>query len=263
MFLIIKLATPCRFLAVLTLLLTSCQVSEKWAFEQPSHHFSVDHTPSQLAPSPALSHQGPIATVAQPASPIFASAQPIYQPPVSQQPVMQIPVANYRAAVQTTAIRAASVQVPVNPNPTPVSAFSSGPRGKVTLVNGRAVAPADAPAVVRRVVEAGNRLQDKPYKWGGGHAQLNDDGYDCSGAVSYVLREAGLMKGSTTSKGFFTYGESGEGEWITVWTKEGHAFIIVGGLRLDTGGSLRRTGPRWKTKKRSYKNCVARHPKGL
>jgi len=115
---------------------------------------------------------------------------------------MQIPVANYRAAVQTTAIRAASVQVPVNPNPTPVSAFSSGPRGKVTLVNGRAVAPADAPAVVRRVVEAGNRLQDKPYKWGGGHAQLNDDGYDCSGAVSYVLREAGLMKGSTTSKGF-------------------------------------------------------------
>lgn len=133
----------------------------------------------------------------------------------------------------------------------------------MTLVNGLAVAPPDAPPVVHRAVAAGNRLQKMPYKWGGGHAKLNDDGYDCSGTVSYVLRKAGLMKDQMPSRGFFKYGDSGEGEWITVWVRDGHVFMIVGGLRLDTGGSTTRTGPRWKTKKRSYKDLVPRHPRGL
>ena len=47
------------------------------------------------------------------------------------------------------------------------------------------------PPPVIRAIAAGNRLQGKPYKWGGGHARLQDSGYDCSGTVSYVLREAG------------------------------------------------------------------------
>ncbi|MDP0491580.1 MAG: peptidoglycan endopeptidase [Verrucomicrobiota bacterium JB023] len=136
------------------------------------------------------------------------------------------------------------------------------PRGKVRLVNGRAVAPPDAPLVVRQAVEAGNRLQRYPYKWGGGHAVLNDTGYDCSGAVSYVLREAGLMADQRPSRGFLTYGQAGEGDWITVWAKEGHVFMTVGGLRLDTGGSSRRTGPRWKEASRSYRGFIARHPRG-
>ena len=223
----------------------------------------MNHTTPRSTLAGTLPPQQSVAAVAPVFQPVVASQQLAYQQPLPQQPILQIPVTNYRSAVQPTAIRTSTSQIPVSHNPTPVRAFSSGPRGKVTLVNGRAVAPADAPDVVRRVVDAGNRLQNKPYKWGGGHAQLNDSGYDCSGTVSYVLREAGLMKGSTTSKGFFTYGESGEGDWITVWTKKGHVFIIVGGLRLDTGGSTTRTGPRWKTKKRSYKDCVARHPRGL
>ena len=135
--------------------------------------------------------------------------------------------------------------------------------GKTALYkNGKAYAPRNAPTPVKKAIAAGNRLQGKPYKWGGGHRRLNDSGYDCSGAVSYVLREAGLLRGQMVSKGFFNYGQPGRGEWITVYVRKGHVFIVVAGLRLDTGGG-RRTGPRWKPASRSAKGHAMRRPRGL
>lgn len=131
------------------------------------------------------------------------------------------------------------------------------------FVDGLAYAPKGAPRAVRRAIEAGNRLQGKPYKWGGGHARLNDSGYDCSGAVSYVLREAGLLNGQMPSSGFFEYGKRGEGDWITIYVREGHVFMTVAGLRLDTGWGSNRTGPRWLTKTRPGKGHIVRHPPGL
>jgi hypothetical protein len=130
------------------------------------------------------------------------------------------------------------------------------------LKNGMAYAPRRAPAAVKRAIAAGNRLQNKPYKWGGGHARHHDSGYDCSGTVSYVLREAGLLKGSMPSSGFFEYGKKGEGKWITVYTRRGHVFMTVAGLRLDTGGSRARSGPRWKPQTRAGRGHVMRHPAG-
>jgi hypothetical protein len=56
------------------------------------------------------------------------------------------------------------------------------------LKDGFAYAPKKAPHRVIAAIAAGNRLQGKPYKWGGGHRIENDTGYDCSGTVSYVLR---------------------------------------------------------------------------
>ena len=135
--------------------------------------------------------------------------------------------------------------------------------GRTALLrNGIAYAPRKAPAAVKRAIAAGNRLQNKPYKWGGGHARLNDSGYDCSGTVSYVLREAGLMKGSMPSKSFFGYGKKGYGDWISVYVRDGHVFMTVAGLRLDTGGSGARSGPRWKPETRAGKGHVVRHPAG-
>jgi len=134
---------------------------------------------------------------------------------------------------------------------------------KVRLVGGRAIAPAHAPEVVKRAVAAGNRMQRFPYKFGGGHARLNDDGYDCSGSVSYVLREAGIMSDQMISSGFLNFGQGGTGDWITVWAKKGHVFLTVGGLRFDTGGSPKSNGPRWKDRKRSRSGFVPRHPPGL
>ncbi|MGD7652186.1 MAG: NlpC/P60 family protein [Verrucomicrobiales bacterium] len=131
------------------------------------------------------------------------------------------------------------------------------------LKNGKAYAPRNAPPAVIRAIAAGNRLQGKPYKWGGGHGRLNDSGYDCSGAVSYVLREAGLMRGQMPSRGFFNYGKRGEGDWITVYVRDGHVFMTIAGLRLDTGGGSSRSGPRWKTNTRQGRGHVMRHPAGL
>ncbi len=131
------------------------------------------------------------------------------------------------------------------------------------LKNGIAYAPRRAPAVVKRAIAAGNRLQNKPYKWGGGHARHQDSGYDCSGTVSYVLREAGLIKGSMPSSGYFRYGKKGYGKWITIYVRKGHVFMTIAGLRLDTGGRGGRTGPRWKPETRNGVGHVMRHPAGL
>lgn len=130
------------------------------------------------------------------------------------------------------------------------------------LKNGVAYAPKKAPAAVKRAIAAGNRLQGKPYKWGGGHARHKDSGYDCSGTVSYVLREAGLMKGSSPSSGYFTYGKKGDGKWITIYIRKGHVFMTVAGLRLDTGGRGGNSGPRWQTATRAGRGHVMRHPAG-
>jgi hypothetical protein len=136
--------------------------------------------------------------------------------------------------------------------------------GKTAMIrDGLAYAPKRAPAAVKKAIAAGNRLQSFPYKWGGGHARQNDSGYDCSGATSYVLREAGLMRGSTTSKGFFRYGKKGYGDWITLYIRNGHVFLTVAGLRLDTGGGRNETGPRWRTESREGRGHVVRHPSGL
>jgi cell wall-associated NlpC family hydrolase len=136
--------------------------------------------------------------------------------------------------------------------------------GRTALLrNGIAYAPKSAPAAVKRAIAAGNRLQGKPYKWGGGHASRDDSGYDCSGTVSYVLREAGLMRGSLPSTGYFKYGKKGEGRWITIYIRKGHVFLTVAGLRLDTGGPGNRTGPRWNPETRQSIGHVMRHPAGL
>ncbi len=131
------------------------------------------------------------------------------------------------------------------------------------LVNGRAVAPRNAPLPVKRAIAAANHIQGLPYKWGGGHAWLNDNGYDCSGATSYVLRNAGLLEDQMPSKGFLRYGKRGSGEWITVSVRNGHVFLVIAGLRFDTQGQFRREGPRWRPRPRATRGHVVRHPPGL
>lgn len=229
---------------LLSLSLSSCQVSPKWGH----HSQGVQGLVQTHAARPLVSgYQQPRVFTGQ----VYGGSPVIYQ---TASAMAQASRPTYPPVVQ-----GASVFVPQVSPPAPLIRE----RGKVSLLNGRAVAPADAPPVVHRAVAAGNRLQSLPYKWGGGHAQLNDTGYDCSGAVSYVLREAGIMPDQRTSTGFLNYAEAGEGDWITVWAKEGHVFMIIGGLRLDTGGSTQRTGPRWKPGSRSYKGFIPRHPRGL
>jgi hypothetical protein len=128
--------------------------------------------------------------------------------------------------------------------------------------SGLAVAPASAPDQVKAIIEAGNAIATKPYKYGGGHARWIDTGYDCSGSVSYVLHAAGLLSRALDSTEFMTWGESGRGTWVTIRTNPSHAYMIVAGLRFDTSARSR-TGNRWSAQMRSASGYTARHPEGL
>ena len=125
-----------------------------------------------------------------------------------------------------------------------------------------AMVPAGAPPQVRDAIVAANRIVGKPYRWGGGHAKVEDDAYDCSGTVSYALMGAGLLRGPLDSTGLKRFGASGPGSWITVYANAGHTYAVIAGLRLDTSGTGGK-GPRWHTSGRSGKGFVVRHPPGL
>ena len=139
--------------------------------------------------------------------------------------------------------------------------LQTGPRAAV-LPDGTAVAPDDAPEPVKRVIQAGNAIAKFPYKWGGGHGAWRDNGYDCSGSVSFALAAAGLVGSPLTSGDFIGWGDPGVGDWITIYTNPGHIFMIVAGLRFDTSGAGR-AGTRWQTAARSTGGFTVRHQPGL
>jgi len=81
------------------------------------------------------------------------------------------------------------------------------------------------------MIEAANTLTAKPYIYGGGHRSFHDRGYDCSGAVSYVLHAGGKLDRPLVSQNFFDYGKKGYGDWVTIYVRKGHVFIVIAGLR--------------------------------
>jgi hypothetical protein len=136
---------------------------------------------------------------------------------------------------------------------------------RAQLDGSRAVAPKAAPRVVKKMIRAGNRIRHKKYKWGGGHGDWKDKGYDCSGAVSYVLHKAGLLDYPLTSGGFMKWGAKRRGRWVSTFANEDHVFMVVAGLRFDTSYITDgdRSGPGWSEYMRSAKGFRTRHPRGL
>ncbi len=98
--------------------------------------------------------------------------------------------------------------------------------------------------------------------YGGGHRSFRSRGYDCSGSVSYALHGGGLLDRPLHSRAFMNWGERGAGQWITVYTNPGHAYVVIAGLRFDTSGAGER-GPRWRIAARSSGRYTARHPEGF
>jgi cell wall-associated NlpC family hydrolase len=137
----------------------------------------------------------------------------------------------------------------------------TGPRARV-LADGTAVAPDAAPEPVKRVILAANQIAKFPYKWGGGHGAWRDNGYDCSGSVSFALAGAGLLDRPLTSGLLAGYGRPGQGRWITIYANGGHVFMIVAGLRFDTSGQGR-AGTRWQAAARPTGGFAVRHIPGL
>jgi cell wall-associated NlpC family hydrolase len=165
--------------------------------------------------------------------------------------------------------------VPPPPPPGPTGGIGQAPPPITTPMptaqlsrDGRtAIPPAAAPDAVKNAIYAANRIVGKPYRYGGGHRLgFKDRGYDCSGTVSYALNGGGLLRRPLDSSSFMRWGEAGPGQWITVYTNPGHAFVVIAGLRLDTSAAGDRAGgkgPRWRPVLRSTKRFKARHPIGL
>jgi cell wall-associated NlpC family hydrolase len=152
----------------------------------------------------------------------------------------------------------------VSPQPVPSTTQPppTAPTGAAALIRGRAVAPVDAPAPVKQVIAAANRIRAKPYIWGGGHGRWWDRGYDCSGAVSFALRGGAFLDSPLPSGPMERWGSAGPGRWITVYANAGHAYAVIAGLRWDTSGNTSGTGPRWHEDMASSAGFVARHPPG-
>jgi cell wall-associated NlpC family hydrolase len=128
------------------------------------------------------------------------------------------------------------------------------------LPNGDAVPPAGAPPKVARAIKFANRINKKPYVYGGGHQSWRDKGYDCSGAVSYMLHGAKILDSPIPSGALAKWGTRGEGQWITVYANKGHTYAVVAGLRWDTSGGK---GPRWHEDMRSSSGYKIRHYEGF
>lgn len=163
-------------------------------------------------------------------------------------------------------ISAAADPIPVGGASFDQGSSADAPEEAILLPDGRAQAPSAAPMAVRRAIAAANRIIGKPYLYGGGHRRFRDRGYDCSGTVSYALRGASALTRPLDSTGLSRWGEPGPGQWITVFTNPGHAYVVIAGLRLDTsaeddpGGA---EGPRWRPLRRSDRGYVRRHPARL
>ncbi len=127
------------------------------------------------------------------------------------------------------------------------------------LKSGRAVPPKRAPKRIKKAIRAANKIRHKPYIYGGGHGKWHDRGYDCSGAVSYMLH-GGHMLHTPMDSGTLasTWGRRGKGRWVTVYANGGHAYAVIAGLRWDTsmtGGN----GPRWSRHMRSNGGFHRKH----
>jgi cell wall-associated NlpC family hydrolase len=159
-------------------------------------------------------------------------------------------------------------EIPESTEPTEVESgeteSETGAPSKAALIGTRAIAPLNAPSVVKKVIAAANHIRTLPYIWGGGHGRWQDSGYDCSGAVSYALHGGKLLTAPLTSGSFESFGEAGPGKWITIYANATHAYMVVAGLRFDTAGDTSGTGPRWHptTTAAAGGTYVVRHPVG-
>jgi hypothetical protein len=170
----------------------------------------------------------------------------------------------------TTATPAATGGAGVAPMPAGPSTpqHPTVPGTVAKIIKGVAYAPAYAPMQVKKAIWAGDQIRLKPYAVGGGHGKWKDSAYDCSGAVSYVLHAAGLLKVSEDSGEMESWGSRGLGQWITVYTNPGHAFVEIAGIRLDTSREgdphpAPGTGPRWRPVMDTTSGYLARHPSDL
>lgn len=110
----------------------------------------------------------------------------------------------------------------------PEPAAESGGTGQTTSID----PDAKVPAAVAKAYQKAVAIDKKGYKYsyGGGHGSGNGP-YDCSGAVSAVLRAAGKVGSAMDTAAFARVGKAGEGEFVTWYTNgksgtNGHMYMV-------------------------------------
>jgi hypothetical protein len=96
-----------------------------------------------------------------------------------------------------------------------------------------------------RLVGAANKVDRAsfPYRLGGGHEQpAHFEPFDCSGAVSYVVQQAGYRVPTSVSGGMGSVGlPKGKGR-VTIYYNAGHTWMDIGGRAFGTSGFARPNG---------------------
>ena len=225
-----------------------------------------------------------IAVVVISASNVFAQSWPVREPIYTSRTADGGPLQPFtfsRPPQRAQALRVA-YYVPRTQRADPIQSTDQEPEAKTPVLdltdshpmirgnravirNGIAYAPSNAPDSVKHAIWAVNTICRRPYVWGGGHGSFHDNGYDCSGTVSFALHYAGMLNQPLPSSDFLRYGQRGRGRWVTIYSRHGHVFAMIAGLRLDTtdlryGGDV---GPRWHLDGRDSWGFEARHPVGL
>jgi cell wall-associated NlpC family hydrolase len=215
--------------------------------------------PDEVVLTPRAGAEGRVAAEARDTAKLYSKSQSVDRPGAADD--APSPGAPTDAQVRTELREARAALASFRQYLNTTAFLPTGPRARVRA-DGSAVAPDDAPDIVKRVILAGNAIAKFPYKWGGGHGAWRDNGYDCSGSVSFALAAAGLLDRPLTSGLFMRYGDAGPGDWITIYANDGHVFMVVAGLRFDTSGQGR-AGTRWQQEPRTVAGFAVRHIAGL
>ena len=129
---------------------------------------------------------------------------------------------------------------------------------------GRSVpAGAKGAGAVRKIFERAAHMDSRkmPYLWGGGHSAGTVTGpWDCSGAVSRVLRINPLVSGQ-----FASWGKPGRGKRVTIYANSQHVLMSINGRFWGTSRSNPGGGAGWiSAPSSSYlSGFTARHPEGM
>lgn len=190
------------------------------------------------------------------------------------EPVPGVVAQSAQAAPVEPAVVSVGPPEPGLPQPIPLSRVreelaasglnSQGSRATLTP-DGLAIPPANAPPIIKAMIEAGNMIAHLPYRYGGGHASFHDTAYDCSGSLSYVFASVRLLNTTVDSTQLMRMGDSGPGQWVTIYANPGHTFMEIAGLRFDTV-ALAQTGSRWSNRPPNEPDLASfaiRHPPGF
>jgi pilus assembly protein CpaE len=146
-----------------------------------------------------------------------------------------------------------------------------------------ATVPEGLPPAVQNMIQAANDIVAYPYCYGGGHDPPNfwptvgdpgmgfdsctpgpTVGYDCSGAVEWVLHNGiGYDNGGGSST--IVFPDQTPGKYVTIQAGKTHVRMTIDGIDFESVGDQHRIGPTWYSNPGGFPDATyaISHPPGL